>query len=138
MIDAWMIQRFKTIIAHEMPKKRDHIVFCRLAAEQEEVYMRVLDSPDYQKLLQAEESCECGSGELSKNCHPIDMAGALARWKHPDGDTCTHCPHCIMFPAMSNLQKIANHLELIKPEEVSPRAAVVSLSLSLGLCDQKL
>ena len=44
LLDEWMLQRFKSIIAHEMPKKRDHIVFCRLAAEQEEVNMRVLES----------------------------------------------------------------------------------------------
>ena len=50
MMDLWMLQRFKSIIADQMPKKRDNIVFCRLAAEQEEVYMRVLDSPDYQQL----------------------------------------------------------------------------------------
>ena len=41
MMDLWMLQRFKSIIADQMPKKRDNIVFCRLAAEQEEVYMRV-------------------------------------------------------------------------------------------------
>ena len=120
LLDDWMLQRFKNIIAHEMPEKRDHIVFCRLAAEQEEVYMRVLESPDYKKLLALEEPCDCGSGDPTNLCHPIDMNGALARWKHPDGDFCDpigRCGHCIMFPALSNLQKIANHLELIKPVE---------------------
>ena len=55
--DQWMLQRFKSIIGHEMPKKLDHIVFCRLAAEQEEVYMRVLDSADYQQLLHMDDPC---------------------------------------------------------------------------------
>ena len=41
LMDQWMLQRFKSIIADQMPKKSDLIVFCRLAAEQEEVYMRV-------------------------------------------------------------------------------------------------
>ena len=113
----WMLQRFKTIIADQMPKKRDNIVICRLAAEQEEVYMRVLDSPDYQQLINMDNPCRCGSGEKTRNCHMLDMDGVLAKWSHPDGENCNRCPSCLTMPALLQLQKIANHLELLKPEE---------------------
>ena len=117
LMDMWMLQRFKTIIADQMPKKRDNIVICRLAAEQEEVYMRVLDSPDYQQLINMDNPCRCGSGEKTRNCHMLDMDGVLAKWSHPDGENCNRCPSCLTMPALLQLQKIANHLELLKPEE---------------------
>ena len=66
LIDTWMLMRQKSILADQLPQKFDNIVFCRLAAEQEEVYMRVLDSKDYKQLEKAEELCGCGSGEITK------------------------------------------------------------------------
>lgn len=118
LMDQWMLQRFKSIIADQMPTKHDNIVFCRLAPEQEEVYMRVLDSPDYQQLLHKDDPCiSCGSGMPTCKCHSLDMDGVLAKWKHPDGEACPACPSCILMPALIQLNKIANHLELLKPEK---------------------
>jgi SNF2 family DNA or RNA helicase len=34
LIQKWMLQRFKTIIAHQMPKKIDQIILCKLAPAQ--------------------------------------------------------------------------------------------------------
>ena len=116
LMDQWMLQRFKSVIADQMPCKFDNVVFCRLAAEQEEVYMRVLDSPDYQTLKYLDDPCACGSGAKTKDCHPLNVNGVLGRWKHPDGDACSACPSCIGLQALSFLQKVANHLELIKPD----------------------
>ena len=100
-----------------MPTKRDNVVLCRLAAEQEEVYMRVLDSADYRQLYHSNDPCiHCESGLPTSRCHSLDMEGVLARWKHPDGEECQNCPSCIMLPALVQLGKIANHLELLKPE----------------------
>jgi SNF2 family DNA or RNA helicase len=115
--EKWMLQRFKSIIAHEMPTKKDHIVFCRLAPEQEAVYKHVLTLSDYVGLIKGDEPCDCNSGEPRAKCCPLDPTGPLAKWKHPDNDiTPGCCPACIMFPAMQQLQKIANHLSLIYPE----------------------
>ena len=44
LMDAWMLQRFKTIIKDQMPTKEDKVVFCKLASEQQVVYERVLES----------------------------------------------------------------------------------------------
>ena len=119
LMDRWMLQRFKSIIADQMPLKRDNIVFCRLAPEQEEVYMRVLESSDYKKLYEYEDPCSCGSGLMTKECCPIDPhePGIVARWFHPELAPCSRCPSCIMMPCMTQLAKIANHLELVKPDE---------------------
>ena len=51
----------------------------RLAKQQEDVYTRVLDSPDYQQLLHMDEACiHCDSGEKTKDCHSFDPEGVLA------------------------------------------------------------
>ena len=44
------------------------------------------------------------------------MDGVLAKWQHIDNEVCTRCPSCIAMPALKQLEKIANHLELLKPE----------------------
>ena len=77
-----------------------------------QVYHRVLQSPDYQLLLRAEEPCACGSGEPTKKCHMLDMDGVLARFAHPDGEPCKSCPACIGLPAITNLLNVSNHLEV--------------------------
>ena len=128
--DQWMLQRFKSIIGHEMPKKLDHIVFCRLAAEQEEVYMRVLDSADYQQLLHMDDPCiaeGCGSGEPTKDCHPLNLEGSLAKWMHLDHEACQRCPSCLMFPAMQQLQKSPT-----TSRSSTPRRATTMPSSSAG------
>ena len=117
LIDAWMLQRFKTIIADQLPRKDDNIVFCALAPKQREVYRRIVDSPDVQLLVRADDECWCGSGLPTKECHPFDPDGVLCRFKHPDNEACPNCPNCIAFPAMNQLQKAANHLELLKPDQ---------------------
>ena len=34
LMDKWMLQRFKTVIADQLPKKEDTIVFCEMAPMQ--------------------------------------------------------------------------------------------------------
>jgi DNA excision repair protein ERCC-6 len=34
LLDRWMLQRFKSIIAHQMPRKIDQIILCKLAPAQ--------------------------------------------------------------------------------------------------------
>lgn len=107
------------------------------------MYERVLKSTDYQQLLKAEEPCPCGSKSKLKECHSLDLDGVLSRSKHPDGDSCPFCPYCITLPALTQLGKIANHLELIKPDEAAMtqeafdrQAAFARMALSLpDACD---
>ena len=80
----WMLQRFKDeTIQDQMPKKEDNIVFCKLASEQQEVYERILESPDYQMIRSADDPCHCGSGELTKHCHNHNPEGILFRCRLP-------------------------------------------------------
>ena len=123
----WMIQRSKSVLSGQMPRKIDQVVFCRLAARQEETYARVLKSADYQMLLHMDtRPCVvCGADAKTKECHPLGdpdeaLRGVLIRHHHPDGEPCTRCPACIGLPALTQLLKLSNHLELIKPDPQAP------------------
>jgi DNA excision repair protein ERCC-6-like 2 len=62
-----MLRRTKAIIAHQMPKKKDNIVFCQLAPLQMKAYKRALQLPDVQLLLlKAREPCPCGNDPTGK------------------------------------------------------------------------
>ena len=99
-----------------------------MAARQKRVYKRVLESPDYVCLANREEPCACGSGELTKDCHGFDPDGVLWQAHHIDEngevmESCAKCEgsggcsRCIGMPAITKLMRIANHLELLKPDE---------------------
>ena len=130
LMDRWMLQRFKTIISDQLPKKEDTIVFCEMAARQKRVYKRVLESTDYVMLATREDPCPCGSGAQVKDCHGFDPDGVLWQAHHIDenGEVMESCPkcegsggcsRCIGMPAITKLMRIANHLELLKPDERS-------------------
>jgi len=89
----------------------------------DQVYARVLDSPDYVALRNMHERpCYmCGNeDECYSKCCKLDMDGVLARHHHPDGEACKWCPSCIGMPAMSFLLKVCNHLEMLKPDPDEP------------------
>ena len=51
-VRAAILRRDKTIIRHLLPDKVDHVVFCPLSAVQNDAYLRLLNSPDYQLMCQ--------------------------------------------------------------------------------------
>jgi hypothetical protein len=84
----------------------------------QEVYERILESPDYVMIRSADDLCHCGSGELTKRCHDHNPDGILFRWSkaHAEGESCPSCPTCIGLPATTQLLKVGNHLSLLKPD----------------------
>mmetsp|Transcript_1162 Transcript_1162/g.3838 ORF Transcript_1162/g.3838 Transcript_1162/m.3838 type:complete len:504 (+) Transcript_1162:241-1752(+) len=59
----------------------------------------------------------CGNSDFGfAECCRLDLEGPIAEAMHPDGEPCDKCPNCLALPALCNLLKIANHLELIKPD----------------------
>ena len=78
LLKPLMLRRRKDVIAHQMPKKKDHVVFCQLAPVQMEAYKRVLSLPDVQLILAARRPCPCGSGADIVSC---DAVGCPGYWK---------------------------------------------------------
>ncbi|CAI7901108.1 unnamed protein product, partial [Closterium sp. NIES-54] len=111
----------------KLPGKRDMIVVCPMTSLQRRVYQRCLKLPDFQLLSRKDEQCSCGGPRKRSECHHKgdggeEMGGGGVLWSslHPDGLCCPRCPFCVLFPCLSKLQQISNHLELLKPNPRDP------------------
>ncbi|PHH81560.1 hypothetical protein CDD82_489 [Ophiocordyceps australis] len=100
LLPRFFLRRMKTLIAHQLPKKMDRVVFCPLTDLQRQAYQTFLTSPDMRLIRSLSNTCEHGKSK-GWCCHKYTASGA--RWQN------------IVFPSMIVLQKLANHLTLLVP-----------------------
>ncbi|KAK0754625.1 SNF2 family N-terminal domain-containing protein [Schizothecium vesticola] len=102
LLPDFFLRRMKTLIAHQLPRKRDKVVFCPLTEIQTEAYRNFVEGENVAFIKAVSTECECGSGvKRGWCCHK----------RLPDGRPWTS----IFFPCMMTLQKLANHLTLLIP-----------------------
>lgn len=104
ILPSVFLRRMKTLIAHQLPKKSDRIIFCQLTETQAEAYREFLDSDRCEFIRTAREECDCGSGKKRGWCCYVEVPGQAEKWSN------------YMFPCMTTLTKLANHLGLIVPQ----------------------
>ena len=108
LLPQFFLRRMKSLIADQLPKKSDRVVFCPLTETQADAYERCLDSDIIQYIKTSSDQCECGSRK---------KAGWCCRMFLPDGSKWqSH-----VFPAISYLQKLANHLAILIPQSIDPK-----------------
>ena len=115
------LRRMKSLIADQLPKKSDRVVFCPLTDPQRQAYQNLLDSSEVQLIRDSVEYCECGalnsSGKRKKQ-------GWCCGQKLPDGRPW----QAIVFPTIMALQNISNHLTLLLPrDDASPEKREAAL-----------
>jgi hypothetical protein len=90
-----MLRRNKSIIAHQLPVKRDHVVFCDLAPLQAAAYRRVLRLPDVDLILRCRDArCPCGSGNSIFCCYHEACPGFWGLTFEQGGVLYPHYHHC--------------------------------------------
>lgn len=103
LLPQFFLRRMKTLIKDQLPKKSDRVVFCPLTPTQADAYERFLDSDMVQYIKQSAEYCDCGSGKkMGWCCYAVLPDGS--KWQ-------SH-----VFPAISTLQKLSNHLAILIPQ----------------------
>jgi len=102
LLPRFLLRRPKTLIADQLPKKSDKVVFCPLSDTQELAYNNFCDTEILQIIRHAYEPCGCGSGKKQGWCC-YTHADDGTKWQH------------FVFPALQMFQKIANHLTLLLP-----------------------
>ncbi|KAF4981607.1 hypothetical protein FZEAL_2619 [Fusarium zealandicum] len=100
LLPDFFLRRMKTLIADQLPKKTDRVVFCPLTDLQRDAYQNFLDSAEIEILRTLSEPC-CGGKKKGWCCNRLLPSGI--RWQN------------IVFPSMIVLQKLANHLTLLVP-----------------------
>ncbi|KAJ4267730.1 hypothetical protein NW762_003845 [Fusarium torreyae] len=101
LLPQYFLRRMKTIIAKQLPKKTDRVVFCPLTDLQRDAYENFLESADIDTLRTLSEPC-CGDKKRGW-CSDRFLSNGT-RWQN------------IVFPSMMVLQKLANHLTLLVPQ----------------------
>lgn len=109
ILPSVFLRRMKTLIANQLPKKSDRIIFCQLTETQADSYREFLDSDRCQFIQTAREDCDCGSGKKRGWCCYIKVPERDENWS------------TFVFPCMITLQKLANHLGLIVPQSSEPK-----------------
>lgn len=108
LLPQFFLRRMKTLIAHQLPKKSDRVVFCSLTETQADAYENFLDSDIIDCIKTSSEVCSCGSKKKSGwCCHQLLPNGS--KWQS------------YVFPAISNLQKLSNHLAILIPQGTDPK-----------------
>ncbi|KAG9103155.1 hypothetical protein FRC07_010073, partial [Ceratobasidium sp. 392] len=102
LLPVFFLRRTKALIADQMPRKFDQVVFCPLGKTQLEVYKRFLETEDVQLMIRKDEPCDCESGEKRGSCcYNTNKQGI--HWKE------------LMLKYMQLFVEISNHVILICP-----------------------
>lgn len=110
VLPDFFLRRIKSLIAHQLPKKSDRVVFCPLTDYQSLAYENLLGSEDVRMIRDSVEVCECGTvGCNGKQKKQGWCCGEFV----PDGRRW----QALVFPTIINLQKISNHVTLLLPKE---------------------
>lgn len=122
-----MLRRPKSIIEDKLPGKTDWCVMMRMKKDglQGHMYQTFQNSYDVKLVRDANEPCDCGSGNDSKSCchrfpnTPENLQNApIWSMHHRDGKPCEKCPHCISFSLQHYSRLLSAHALLILPEEI--------------------
>ncbi|KAI1380655.1 P-loop containing nucleoside triphosphate hydrolase protein [Hypoxylon crocopeplum] len=103
LLPRFFLRRMKSLIADQLPKKSDRVVFCPLSDLQREAYENILDSELVDFVRSAYDLCTCGSkGKRGWCCFKSNADGET--WK------------ALVFPIIISLQKLSNHFNLLVPQ----------------------
>lgn len=114
LLPDFFLRRMKSLIAHQLPKKSDRVVFCPLTDYQSLTYENYLESEEVRLIRRSGEPCECG--EIGANGQPRKQGWCCGE-RLPDG---RHW-QALVFPAIMTMQKISNHITLLLPKDEEPK-----------------
>ncbi|KAG9231955.1 DNA excision repair protein-like protein [Amylocarpus encephaloides] len=103
LLPEFFLRRMKSLIAHQLPKKTDRVVFCPLTDLQRDAYASFLESELVEIVKYSTDDCTCGSERKRGWCCFKHVEGSNTHWKS------------LVFPVIANLQKLSNHLALLIP-----------------------
>ncbi|KAK9413108.1 putative P-loop containing nucleoside triphosphate hydrolase protein [Seiridium unicorne] len=102
LLPRFFLRRMKSLIAHQLPKKSDRVVFCPLSDMQNLAYQNFVNSPLCAMVKNAFIDCDCDSG---------NKRGWCCYTKTPAGEPWK----ALVFPMVMSLQKLSSHLTLLIP-----------------------
>ncbi|KAG2411890.1 hypothetical protein HFD88_009446 [Aspergillus terreus] len=105
LLPQFFLRRMKSLIADQLPKKIDRVVFCPLTDTQADAYENIVNSDIITYIKQSSDKCDCGSGKKAGWCCYTHLPSGRS-WQS------------YVFPAMAVLQKLSNHLAILIPQAI--------------------
>lgn len=102
LLPQFFLRRMKSLIQDQLPRKTDRVVFCPLTEIQRDAYEIFLDSQIVDLIKSSGEPCDCGSGKKRGWCC-YEHTKSGEKWQ------------ALVFPVITQLQKLSNHLALLLP-----------------------
>ena len=102
LLPAFFLRRMKSLIADQLPRKSDRVVFCPLTDQQAAAYENFVSSDVVEYVRRSSELCECGSDKKRGWCC-FKLIPERGPWQNH------------VFPCILTLQKLANHIALLIP-----------------------
>ncbi|KAI9885578.1 MAG: hypothetical protein M1823_002637 [Watsoniomyces obsoletus] len=109
LLPEFFLRRMKTLIADQLPKKSDRVVFSPMTETQRGAYERFLSTDMVDYIRRATDYCDCKSGKKRGWCCYKTLPGTETRWQN------------LVFPAIATLQKLSNHLAILIPQGTDPQ-----------------
>ncbi|KAL9130282.1 MAG: hypothetical protein Q9217_001493 [Psora testacea] len=109
LLPQFFLRRMKTLIADQLPKKSDRVVFCPLTPTQADAYENMIDSDVVRYIRESANECSCGSGKKAGWCCQQHLPNDGGKWQS------------YVFPAIIQLQKLSNHLAILIPQSSDPK-----------------
>jgi DNA excision repair protein ERCC-6-like 2 len=107
LLPPFFLRRMKSLIADQLPKKNDRVIFCPLTETQHQAYTTFVNSDVVQYIKQASQVCDCLSGKKKGWCCYQLLPGGEG-WQ------------AYVFSAVNILQKLSNHLAVLIPQGTDP------------------
>ena len=73
LIAPYMLRRIKADVAKDLPKKQEHILFCKLTEAQRQAYISFLNSRDFGMILEGKKMVLSGIDHLRKICNHLSL-----------------------------------------------------------------
>jgi len=133
LLMASCLRRTKDEVSLMLPGKNDRVVPCPLSPVQRAAYQNLINSPDFQMVLNkrrvcicgAGRPCMCGTGPVWRYIHQrqAETKGLEDEWAAADDCACRgrSPPRCLGLSLIVLLQRITNHIELLKPDPQPPK-----------------
>lgn len=81
LLPQFFIRRMKSLIAHQLPKKTDRVVFCPLTEIQKDAYERFLESDIVELVRMSAQPCDCGKDKKRGWCCYSMVEGTNTKWQ---------------------------------------------------------
>ncbi|KAL9077336.1 MAG: hypothetical protein Q9157_003372 [Trypethelium eluteriae] len=103
LLPSFFLRRMKSLIADQLPRKSDRVVFCPLMEQQAAAYENYVSSDLVEYVRSSSDPCDCGSGKKRGWCCFTHIP-ERNRWQN------------YVFPCIVTLQKLSNHIALLIPQ----------------------